>query len=89
LTPVDLVTVHLVTSTTGHYLELAEHEERLARASEERAELALAASREAAFQDTAEELARQAADEQRRARAHFEAAERYQRLAEEDHEVAG
>jgi hypothetical protein len=82
----DIVTVHLVTSTTGHYLDLAEHEERLARASQERGDLARAASRDAAFQDTAEELARQAADEHRRARAHFEAARRYQRLAVEHRE---
>jgi hypothetical protein len=78
-----------VPSTTGHYLDLAEHEERLARASQERAELALAASHDAAFQDTAEELVRQAADEQRRARAHFEAAGRYQRLAVEHREIVG
>jgi hypothetical protein len=63
------------------YLELAEHEQRLALASQERAELAHAASREAAFYDTAEELARQAAEERHRARAHFEAARRYQRRA--------
>ena len=86
MTTVDIVTVHLVTSTTGRYLDLAEHEERLARASQERADLARAASRDAAFQDTAEELARQAADEHRRARAHFEAARRYQRLAVEHRE---
>jgi hypothetical protein len=78
-----------VPSTTGHYLDLAAHEERLARASQERAELALAASHDAAFQDTAEELARQAADEQRRAHAHFEAAGRYQRLAVEHREIVG
>jgi hypothetical protein len=78
-----------VPSTTGHYLDLAEHEGRLAQASQERAELARAASREAAFQDTAEELARQAADEQRRSHAHFEAAGRYRRLAVEHREVAG
>jgi hypothetical protein len=78
-----------VPSTTGHYLDLAAHEERLGRASQERADLARAASLDAAFQDTAEDLARQAAAEQRRVRAHFEAARRYQRLAVEHREIAG
>ena len=73
----------------GHYLDLAEHESRLARASQERGELARAASHDAAFHDTAEELTRQAAEEQHRARAHFEAARRYKRLAVEHRETAG
>jgi hypothetical protein len=73
----------------GQYLDLIEHERRLARASQERAKLARAASREAAFYDTAEELARQAAEEHHRARAHVEAAWRYQRLAVEHREIAG
>jgi hypothetical protein len=72
-----------------HYLELAEHERRLALASQERAELAHAASREAVFHDTAEELTRQAAEERHRARAHFEAARRYQRRAMEHREIHG
>jgi hypothetical protein len=71
------------------YLEQAEHEQRLAMASQERAELARAASREAAFYDTAEELARQAAEERQRTRAHSEAARRYQRRAAEHREIVG
>jgi hypothetical protein len=73
----------------GQYLDLLEHERRLATASQERAELARVASRKAAFYDTAEELVRQAAQEYRRARAHLEAASRYQRLAVEHREIAG
>jgi hypothetical protein len=73
----------------GHYLDLAEHEWRLVRASEERAELARAASHDAASDGTAEDLARQAAEEQHRARAHFGAARRYHRLAVEHREIAG
>jgi hypothetical protein len=72
----------------NRYLDLAEQERRLALASQERAELAHAASRDAAFYDTAEELARQAGEERHRARAHFEAARRYQRRAVEHREIA-
>jgi hypothetical protein len=65
----------------ARYLDLAEHEQRLAMASQERADLAHAASRKEPLHDTAEELARQAAEERHRARAHFEAARRYKRRA--------
>ena len=65
----------------GPYLELAAQERNLARAAYERARLARTASQEAAFQDTADRLARQAAEEQRRGDAHLEAARRYERQA--------
>ena len=65
----------------GRYLELAAKERTLARAAYERARLARSASHEAAFQDTADRLAREAVEEQQRGDAHLDAARRYERQA--------
>jgi PAS domain S-box-containing protein len=65
------------------YPELAVRERSLAKAAAERAGQARLDAANAAFQDTAEKLGRQADEEDRAARSHLEAAREYERLAAE------
>jgi hypothetical protein len=70
-------------SEKGDYRELATRERELAQAASERAKQAREGSRHAAFYDTALALSSQAAEEERTAQAHLEAARQYDRLARE------
>src|SRR3712207_295150 len=69
--------------------DMATRERSLAEAASQRARQARLDAANAAFQDTADTLSRQAEEEERAARSHLEAAREYERLASERDPGAG